>query len=388
MIAKITTGNNLYGALAYNQEKVDMQKGKVLATQFIREPADGIFNVAATAEDLQRWMPSHFRCEKPVLHISLNPDIKDNLTDEQLSEVAAKYMDRMGWGGQPYIVFKHSDIEREHIHIVSVQVTPDGRKINDSKRNERSVAITEELEKEYGLHPAKEQKRSDEWQFTPVDHTKGNLKKQIGAVVKPAAAMYRFQTLGEFRALLTLYNIGLEEVRGERGGRSYRGLLYTALDIDGNKAEATPLKSSQFGKSAGYDTLEKLMQRSGEKIEKDNIREHLRHRVAEAFLDAPTEKQLRQNLRASHIDLYLRRNDTGRITGATFIDHESRCVLNGSRLGKEYSANALNERYPEPMQKGGADLHTLSGEADTRQISTPKKKKTGHRRTENKGRKM
>lgn len=196
MVAKITAGNNLYGALAYNQEK-----GKVLATHIAREPVDGIFNVAGAADDLQRWMPLHFRCEKPVIHISLNLDIKDNLTDEQLSEVATKYMDRMGWGGQPYIVFKHSDIEREHIHIVSVQVDPDGKKINDKLRNERSVAITEALEKEYGLHPAKGQKRSGQWQFTPVDQTKGNLKKQIVAVVKPAASMSHFQTLGEFRVL-------------------------------------------------------------------------------------------------------------------------------------------------------------------------------------------
>lgn len=201
MVAKITAGNNLYGALAYNQEKVDQEKGKVLATHIAREPVDGIFNVAGAADDLQRWMPLHFRCEKPVIHISLNLDIKDNLTDEQLSEVATKYMDRMGWGGQPYIVFKHSDIEREHIHIVSVQVDPDGKKINDKLRNERSVAITEALEKEYGLHPAKGQKRSGQWQFTPVDQTKGNLKKQIVAVVKPAASMSHFQTLGEFRVL-------------------------------------------------------------------------------------------------------------------------------------------------------------------------------------------
>lgn len=376
MVANITAGNNLYGALAYNQEKVDKERGKVLATHIVREPADGIFNVAGTAEDLRRWMPSHFRCEKPVIHISLNPDPKDNLSDEQLSEVAAKYMDRMGWGDQPYIVFKHSDIEREHIHIVSVQVEPDGRKINDSMRNERSVAITEELEKEYGLHPAKGQKRSETWQFTPADHTKGNLKKQIAAVVKPAASMYRFQTLGEFRALLTLYSIGIEEVRGERDGKPYRGLLYTALDADGKQAEATPLKSSLFGKAVGFDALEKHMERSGAKIEKDNIRERLRHRVAEAFLDAPAENELREKLRTFHIDLYLRRNDTGRITGVTFIDHENRCVLNGSRLGKAYSANALNKLYPETIQKTDADLHTHSGEPTGQQISTAKKKQT------------
>ena len=73
MVANITTGKDVYGALAYNQEKVDRGDGKVLLTHIVREPADGRFNVAATAEDLLRWMPSHYRTEKPVVHVSLNP---------------------------------------------------------------------------------------------------------------------------------------------------------------------------------------------------------------------------------------------------------------------------------------------------------------------------
>ncbi|MDR1091935.1 MAG: relaxase/mobilization nuclease domain-containing protein [Prevotella sp.] len=371
MVANITTGNNIYGALAYNQKKVDQDKGKVLATHILREPADGHFSVSETAEDILRWMPSHYRTEKPVIHISLNPDPKDNLTDEQLSDIAGQYMERMGWGEQPYIVFKHSDIEREHIHIVSVQVGRDGKKIKDSKRNERSVAVTEQLEKEYGLHPAKGQKRSELWQLKAVDHTKGDLKKQIAAVIKPALSMYRFQTLGELRALLSLYNIGIEEVRGERDGNAYRGLLYTALNADGGKAEVPPLKSSLFGKYAGFDALERHMEQSGEKIAKENSRERTRHRVAETFLDAPTENALRERLQAYHIDLFIRRNDTGRITGVTFIDHENRCVLNGSRLGKEYSANTLNERYPE-APKAGTDLHGISIITQSQKNSTPK----------------
>lgn len=371
MVANITTGNNLYGALFYNQDKVDKGVGSVLATHNLREPVDGRFNVAETAEDILRWMPGHYRTEKPIIHISLNPDPKDRLTDEQLSAIAGRYMERMGWGGQPYIVFKHTDIDREHIHIISVQVGRDGKKIKDGKRNERSVAATEEIEKEYGLHPAKGQKRSELWQLKAVDHTKGEIKKQVAAVIKPAVAMYRFQTLGEFRALLSMYNIGIEEVKGERDGQPYRGLLYTVLDDKKEKAEVTPLKSSLFGKDYGYDALERHMERSGENIAQGNSREHTRHRVAEAMLDAPTEKELRERLKAYRIDLYLRRNDTGRIVGVTFIDHENRCVMNGSRLGKDFSANALNERYGAG-QNIGIDMQGISEAQTQKQVVTAK----------------
>lgn len=106
MVANITTGKDIYGALAYNQCKVDRGKGAVLATSNIREPADGRFGVAALADELLRWMPSHVRTEKPVVHISLNPDPEDRLSDDELTDIAAEYMEGMGWGGQPYVVYK------------------------------------------------------------------------------------------------------------------------------------------------------------------------------------------------------------------------------------------------------------------------------------------
>lgn len=282
---------------------------------------------------------------KPVVHVSLNPAPEDRLDDGQLAEIAGAYMERMGWGGQPYIVFKHTDIGREHIHIVSVQVAQDGRKINDSRRNEHSVAVTEELEREYGLHPAKGRRREKGQGIVPADYTRGDLKRQVAAVIKPAVATYRFQTLGEFRALLSLYNIGIEEVRGERNGTPYRGLLYTLLDENGDKAVAAPLKSSLFGKEVGYDGLERHMERSAERFGKDDTRRQIRGRVDKALRGEPTEEELRERLREARVDLYIRRNENGRIVGVTFIDHETRTVVNGSRLGKAYSANAFELRF-------------------------------------------
>ena len=244
---------------------------------------------------------------------------------------------------------------------MSVQVGQDGRKVKDGKRNERSVAVTEELEREYGLHPAKERKRTEDWRLTAVDCTKGNLKRQIGAVVKPVAAMYRFQTLGEFRALLSFYNIGVEEVRGKRGGIPYRGLLYTVLDKDGNKAVAAPLKSSVFGNRVGVEELERHMARCAERFKKGGERLRLRRRVEDALSEATSEQTLRECLQTCRIDLFLRRNDAGRIVGVTFIDHETRYVVNGSRLGKAYSANAFEQRFGN-RQSSNTDMQSRKRE--------------------------
>lgn len=362
MVAKITTGKDVYGALAYNQQKVDRGEGTVLCTNGLLEPEDGYFMVADTAAQILGWMPSHVRTEKPVIHISLNPDPQDTLSDEELSDIAERYMEGMGWGGRPYIVYKHTDIGRTHVHIVSVQVDSDGRKIGDSRRNERSVALTEKIEREYGLRPAKGRKHSELWQLSSVDHEKGDLKKQIASVVKPVLSLYRFQTMGELRALLSLYNIGVEEVEGTRSGKPYRGLLYTVLDGNGEKAPAPPLKASRLGGDASLEKVLRVMARSGRKIEAGKLKEGIRNRVQEALAGADTETALKEKLKEYHIDLYLRRNDTGRITGVTFIDHETRCVLNGSRLGKAYSANALNERFDNGQNRQQKpDMAEISG---------------------------
>jgi hypothetical protein len=351
MIAKINIGSSLYGALAYNQEKVDENLGKVLASNLVCEPMDGQFSVPACATDFARWMPSpeHLPTKKPVIHISLNPHPDDKLTDNQLADIGKEYMERLGYGGQPYLIFKHEDIGRDHIHIVSLRVDCEGKLIKNSFEHKRSKEITELLEKKYRLNPAEGPKQSEHSQFKPVDISNGNLKKQISSVIKPLANTYKFQTLGEYRALLSLYNIGLEEVKGEVHGKPYRGLVYSALNKNGDKV-GTPLKSSLFGKYAGFNELEKRMLKSGEQIKQQGFRERTRSTLADAVNTSCSENELREKLKVSNIDLVLRRNDQNRIYGVTFIDHNNQCVFNGSRLGKEFSANAFNERFNQQSE--------------------------------------
>ncbi|WP_291129444.1 conjugal transfer protein MobB [Dysgonomonas sp. UBA7698] len=369
MVAKFSHGSSLYGALSYNQEKVNEGLGKVLATNLVIEPNDGVFNVASCMEDFERFMPSHIRTSKPVIHISLNPHPDDKLTDQQLADIGREYMERFGYGGQPYMIFKHEDIGREHIHIVSTRVRTDGSIISDSKNYERSRKITDSLEQKYGLH-SKEKNQGEAWQLAPIDVSQGNLKKQVANVIKPLSEMYSFQTLGEYRALLSLYNIGVEEIKGENKGKAYRGLVYSALDGDGNRV-GTPLKSSLFGKEHGLDRLEKLFEKSKESIKENGIAKQTRATVSASFASTRTESEFRAALREKGIDLVLRRNDEGRIYGATFIDHNQRTVLNGSRLGKEFSANVLGERFvdnlPREDMQAPAPKHSENKQPTTNQ---------------------
>ncbi|SBW05462.1 conserved hypothetical protein [uncultured Dysgonomonas sp.] len=378
MVAKFSHGSSLYGALSYNQEKVNEGLGKVLATNLVIEPADGAFNVTSCMEDFERFMPSHIRTSKPVIHISLNPHPDDKLTDQQFADIGHEYMEQFGYGGQPYMIFKHEDIGREHIHIVSTRVRTDGSIISDSKNYERSRKITDSLEQKYGLH-SKVKSQGEAWQLTPIDVSQGNLKKQVGNIIKPLSEMYSFQTLGEYRALLSLYNIGVEEIKGENKGKAYRGLVYSALDGDGNRV-CTPLKSSLFGKEHGLDRLKKRFEKSKETIKVNGITQQTRATVSASFASTRTESEFRAALREKGIDLVLRRNDEGRIYGATFIDHNQRAVLNGSRLGKEFSANVLNECFADNSPRKDLQAPALK-HSENKQTTTNQQPQSTHSET-------
>ncbi len=69
------------------------------------------------------------KIEKPVVHISLNPHPEDVLTDIELQNIAREYLEKLGFGNQPYLVFKHEDIDRHHLHIVTVNVDENGKRL-------------------------------------------------------------------------------------------------------------------------------------------------------------------------------------------------------------------------------------------------------------------
>ena len=119
MVAKISFGSSLYGALAYNGEKINKEEGKLLATNKIFDDCSGKTSIANALRDFQRYLSPHIRTEKPVVHISLNPHPDDVLTDIEMENIAREYLERMGYGNQPYMVYKHEDIDRHHMHIVT-----------------------------------------------------------------------------------------------------------------------------------------------------------------------------------------------------------------------------------------------------------------------------
>ena len=363
MIAKISATENLGGALGYNFKKVEKGEASILLAQGLYQNKEGTYTMAEVFTDMQALISEKHRTKKMVFHCSLNPHPDEKLSDETLMQIAREYMEALGYGNQPYIVFKHNDIAREHIHIVSLRVDSRGQKINDKFEKRRSKKITDALEKRFGLIPSSKVTDKAMKETLKVDIGKGNIKKQVAETLRSVLKHYKFCSLGELNAILSVYNLAVEEVKTEFRGRKYDGLVYVPTDDKGDKV-STPIHASDIGRGVGYTAVQNRMQKSKQAIKP--LRSIIRYRVLQTMRTSPkTEEELRQRLEEQGLRVFIRKNESGRIYGITFIDDKEGIALNGSRLGKGYAANVFNGYFSNPTRNPFLD-ETLYGNLSVR----------------------
>ncbi len=344
MVAKISIGGSLRATVLYNARKVSGGEAKVLLSNRLFEASRGCYDPMQTIREFEEHMPSHFRTEKPVIHISLNPHPDDILSEVELAAIAEEYMERLGYGGHTYIVYKHEDIERHHLHIISLRVDGRGRKIDDRFEQRRSRRIVAELERKYALVTTGGGEAQSPYKPQRVDVERGDVERQVGSVVRHISSRYHYLTFKEYRALLSLYNVAAQEVRGEERGVPYCGVVYSATDSEGRRV-GNPFNSSEFGKEVGYEALRRHFARSKGEMKRRRLAEQTRESVAEVLRSAKSTEHFREELSRRGIDVIFRENEAGRIYGVTYVDHSNRCVLNGSRMGREFAANGITERF-------------------------------------------
>ena len=358
MIAKISATENLGGALGYNFKKVEKEEASILFAQNLYQNKEGTYTMAEVFADMESLIPEKCRTKKMVFHCSLNPHPDEKLSDETLMQLAKEYMEALGYGKQPYIVFKHSDIAREHIHILSLRVNGEGKKINDKFEKRRSKKITDTLERKFGLIPSSKVTDKAMKETPKIDTTQRNIKEQVASILRMVMKHYRFCSLGELNAILGKYNLAVEEVKTEFRGKNYDGLVYVPTNDKGGKI-STPINASDIGRGVGYTAVQNRMQKSKRAIKP--LVPTVRNKVLQTMRTSPqTEEELRQRLEEQGLRVIIRKNESGRIYGITFIDDKEGIALNGSRLGKGYAANVFNAYLSNPTHNPFLD-ETLYG---------------------------
>lgn len=347
MVAKITSPARVIAALNYNENKVKEGKAECLyASGYLRDAKELKFQ--QKLEGFERLNVLNSRATTKTLHISLNFDPSEKISNDRLVTIASDYMEKIGFGSQPWLMYKHQDAGHPHIHIVTTTIQLDGKRIDTYNigRN-KSEKARKEIEQMYGLVRAENQKRSLYKLIEPVHaekigYGKTETRKSIANVVNAVLNSYRYCSLPEFNAILKAYNVVAD--RGQQDSRIYKhkGLIYRVLDAQGNKV-GVPIKASSLNSKPTLEKLENLFEKN--KLLKEPFKFPLKNIIDQVLTQSPRDMTtfIRQ-LEQRNVVTVLRQNEQGRIYGITFVDRNNKCVFNGSDLGKSYSAAHLEEK--------------------------------------------
>lgn len=342
MIAKISTAENLYGGLTYNLKKVAEKHAFILEGSAIAFMPKKDYTMEDVMEMFSENLNGNLRTKKPVVHISLNPSPDDRIDNADYACIARHYLDEMGFCGQPFVIFKHEDIERHHVHILTTNIKSDGRKINDRFYKIKNRRVCREIEHRWELQSATEQRQQHlcDFQNYVFDYEKSDIKTQIKRTVNYVNRQYHFSSDKQYRALMKLFGIEAEFIQSpDDPNLPLVGIVFHGLNRIGNRV-SSPIKSSLIQKRFHKKILGKFKTSVAyiANVPDDTLKSKL-----DIVKRATSIVDFYETLSEQNMDIVFRRTGSGRIYGATIIDHDSGVVLNGSKLGKAYSANVFND---------------------------------------------
>lgn len=335
-------------ALNYNEQKVQKGKAACIGEANMLLPAS-CMNFYQKLEAFQDYNKRNERAQTKTIHISLNFDPSENHSPRKLNLIASAYMDRIGFGEQPYLVYQHLDAGHPHIHIVSTTIRADGSRINTHNiGHEKSEPARKELEEIFALVPASRQEKIEAYLLRPIEIEKAEYgysetRRSIANIVSQVIDDYNFTSLPLFNAILGQYNVIADE--GKENGiiRRNKGLQYRLLDKQGNKI-GVPIKASSL---PGQPTLQKLATVFVKKqAKRDAFKDDLKSLIDQQLQRKPYKlEQLIQILAEQKVQTVLRTSPEGRVYGITFVDQQNRSAFNGSELGKSYSIAGLQKQF-------------------------------------------
>jgi hypothetical protein len=349
MVARIIRGSHLSRTLNYNEQKV--KHGAAECINAVGYPKDlDQLSFYDKLHRLEHQAALNERITANSVHISLNFADADKVDQEKLKAIADTYMQMIGFGKQPYLVYEHNDAGHQHIHIVTTNIRADGSKIemNNIGRNQSEKA-RKTIEVLYGLTKAEQQKQSQSQQQKPdhfgpprVEYGKKGTKQAISNVLEYVTREYKFTSLGELNAILQLYNVAADPGEKDSRLRQHKGLLYRVLDENGNKI-GTPIKASAFWHKPTLANLEKKYAKN--EIGRIQHKKHVQVNIDWALRNGKlTLQELKQALARERIEMVVQRTKEGKAYGVTFVDFKSKSAFKGSDLGKEYSVKGLEQR--------------------------------------------
>jgi hypothetical protein len=242
MVIKIHQVASTENALMYNEKKVGEgvatffdSRNTLSANPFMYEKIHRLKNLL----DIEKQNP---RVKNKCFHVSVNPSAEDylKLGDNIIRQEISNMMKYMGYGNQPYFIYKHKDLERVHFHVVSTRIDREtGRKIKDNFEKQKMQQFIKNLDKKYWLTQT-EKKEIPDFQFSPRSR---NIKQNLENLFRHLNQIPEITSKEMYAEALKLFNV---EIR-----KSGRGHVVVVTDDIGNPIRY-PIRLSNFEEGPGF----------------------------------------------------------------------------------------------------------------------------------------
>ena len=150
MIAKHIKGNSFKGIIEYNSRE---DKGHRIGGNIEAENNKELIGVFDDVCFARRTV------KVKAYHLILSLDVKDReVSDKEFGELAEEFLSEMKFSNDeygapnfPYTIYRHTDAEHQHLHVIMSRVDFDGNTINDSHNFTRGMRVCKKLEIEHDL---------------------------------------------------------------------------------------------------------------------------------------------------------------------------------------------------------------------------------------------
>lgn len=328
---------------------LDYNEGKVL-----RGVAELIAyaNMESTAREdvyalFERYERSRYYVAEKSFHASVNPSPDDACGEEQILGFISALMGRLGYGKQPYLVYRHFDIEREHYHIVSVRTDRDGRKINNWYERRKASAFMAEAARQYGfsvygkgehVRERKDMARGHAAERTSRFDPRKEVLSQMRDIFRTALS-YDHESFAQLSCILEHFGIRADLVQTGASpeitlqGTDRRGAPVTDVFPESSLGEPLYGKANEVWSAC-----------RGANRRRSRERERVRSLVGFAFGISRSEGHFSNILNNKGVSVHLSRMEgTGDVFGVTFVDHSTRTVFKASELGGAFSVRMMAE---------------------------------------------
>lgn len=341
MVVRIVKSKDIIKALVYNQNKLDNMCACILGVNKIALPLYETQNpIGYFYSYFEPYLLNNIKTITPVRHTSLNPNPVDKLDDLTLLKIARAYMEKIGYSQQPYIIYKHFDLKRIHLHIVSISVNRNGYLINCDFDFLVAQNACKEIIKEFQLTDYdKRYKKKNDLDLKVVDHRESNLIHQIDSVVSSLPRYYSFEDLKSYNAILQLFKV--RAIIGKTMEDSESGpVMYLALD-NKNQTISNPVNSSKLSLKVDIDFLEKHFKKSI-KTKDLNIDNKLSDQIRSYLSQSKDYKHFKKLLNCQGINLVTDSIDKSEFY---FVSHKYRRVFCFAHINRQLSNKLDNDPF-------------------------------------------